>query len=186
MEPQPGIQEYTVITLYQPWAQLCVLPKPWNPEKGEKENETRSFPTRHKGFLLIHAGKKTEFLSYFFNKDNFLKRFKAHNITDENQLKLGAIIGVVEVVGSKQIVATVNSKSEHFYKREPPPNTSNEFAFGDWNYGRFAWEFKNPRLFKEPYFVNGSQGFWKINLDLTVALHNGSGETTSAEPQPVV
>lgn len=173
MTPEPGIKEYTVITLHQPWASLCVIPKPWNPEKGEKENETRSFPSRHKGFLLIHAGKNTEFLEYYFNKDPFRKRFKAHNITDHKTLPLGAIIGVVEMMGTKQIVASLVNKNEHFYKREPPPDTSNEYAFGDWNYGRFAWEFNNPRVFPQPYFINGSQGLWKINLDLTIALHDG-------------
>jgi hypothetical protein len=65
------------ITIRQPWAELIV--------RGEKDVENRSWRTRHRGPLLIHAGGRA-----------YRELFGAHGVPDDAQLS--AIIGVVEVV----------------------------------------------------------------------------------------
>ena len=65
------------ITIRQPWAELIV--------RGDKDVENRSWRTRHRGPLLIHAGARA---------DRGL--LEQHGVTGE--VELGAIIGVVDVV----------------------------------------------------------------------------------------
>jgi len=65
------------ITIRQPWAELIL--------RGEKDVENRSWRTRHRGLLLIHAGlgaDKVYFEEYDVRAD----------------VDRGAIIGVVELV----------------------------------------------------------------------------------------
>src|SRR5262249_5426607 len=65
------------ITIRQPWAELIV--------RGEKDVENRSWRTRHRGPLLIHAGGRAH-----------RELFEEHGVPDSAER--GAIIGVVEVV----------------------------------------------------------------------------------------
>ena len=65
------------ITIRQPWAELII--------RGRKDVENRSWRTRHRGPLLIHAGvgADTEYFEEFDVSDDVVR---------------GAIIGVVELV----------------------------------------------------------------------------------------
>ncbi|HEY1417902.1 MAG TPA: ASCH domain-containing protein [Myxococcaceae bacterium] len=69
------------ITIRQPWAELIV--------RGEKDVENRSWRTRHRGPLLIHAGGRAH-----------RELFGQHGVPDDAQLS--AIIGLVEVVDCTQ------------------------------------------------------------------------------------
>ena len=44
------------ISLWQPWASLCVLPGPNG--RAVKTIETRSWPTKYRGPLAVHAAKR--------------------------------------------------------------------------------------------------------------------------------
>ncbi|HZJ54590.1 MAG TPA: ASCH domain-containing protein [Myxococcaceae bacterium] len=65
------------ITIHQPWAELIV--------RGDKDVENRSWRTRHRGPLLIHAGARAD-----------RERFQDYGVPDD--ARRSAIIGVVEVV----------------------------------------------------------------------------------------
>lgn len=69
------------ITIRQPWAELIV--------RGEKDVENRSWRTRHRGPLLIHAGTRAH-----------REHFAAYGVPDDADRS--AIIGVVEVVDCTQ------------------------------------------------------------------------------------
>ena len=69
------------LTIRQPWAELIV--------RGEKDVENRSWRTRHRGPLLIHAGASVNRAS-----------FEKHGVPDD--VERGAVIGVVEVVECTQ------------------------------------------------------------------------------------
>ena len=69
------------ITIRQPWAELIV--------RGEKDVENRSWRTKHRGPLLIHAGAQA-----------YRESFAEHGVPDDAERS--AIIGVVEVVDCKQ------------------------------------------------------------------------------------
>lgn len=69
------------ITIHQPWAELIV--------RGEKDVENRSWRTRHRGPLLIHAGARADRGS-----------FQEHGVPED--VERSAIIGVVEVIDCTQ------------------------------------------------------------------------------------
>jgi ASCH domain-containing protein len=69
------------ITIRQPWAELIV--------RGEKDVENRSWRTRHRGPLLIHAGGRA-----------LRELYAEHGVPDDAERS--AIIGVVEVVDCTQ------------------------------------------------------------------------------------
>ena len=99
-----------VLTVRQPWASRIIA--------GKKKSEFRGRPTRYRGSVAIHAGLQAE-----------------RGETDE--MPRGAIIGVVEIVGCREL--------------EP---------------GRFAWKLANPRALKKPIPARGQLGLWNYPRDL--------------------
>lgn len=136
------------ISLWQPWAQLVVL--------GEKQYETRSWPTSVRGRVLIHAAKK-------WNKDIYefcqVQRFfcdvigkcylpiEPDNELGISSIPLGMIVGSVEIVDCLLV-------------EKVPTLTDKERAFGDYTPGRYAWKLSDPVVFKRPIPCRGHQGFW--------------------------
>ena len=81
--------ESRVLTVRQPWA--------WAIIQGGKDVENRSWPTKHRGPLLIHAGSA-------FERDGYetVKRLATVPPPPANEFVHGAIIGVVELVDCVQ------------------------------------------------------------------------------------
>ena len=81
--------EVRVLTVRQPWA--------WAIIQGGKDVENRSWPTKHRGRLLIHAGSA-------FERDGYetVKRLATVLPPSANEFVRGAIIGVVELVDCVQ------------------------------------------------------------------------------------
>lgn len=136
------------ITLWQPWAQLTVL--------GLKENETRSYKTNIRGKVAMHAAKKDpgglEMRSPFW--DALVPFF----INSGYPLDLGAVIGTVEIVDCLKVLSNTGTLA---VLEDGSVVDGNEYAFGDYTPGRYAWKLKNPVLFDQPIPARGSQGFWK-------------------------
>lgn len=78
-------QTFPAITIHQPWADLIV--------RGVKDIENRPWPTRLRGWILVHAGKKIA--RDALNRDN-LKLLKVSS-KDDYQPNISAIIGVVQI-----------------------------------------------------------------------------------------
>jgi hypothetical protein len=72
-----------VISIRQPWAQLIV--------SGAKDIENRTWPTRYRGPLVIHASKRADDVS----SDEIERRF---GICPPSTLPLGGVIGITEIV----------------------------------------------------------------------------------------
>lgn len=126
------------LTLWEPWASLAVL--------GEKEYETRSWPTKYRGPLAIHAGKRID-------TDVCKTRPIADVLIESGMIlvsdfRLGHVIGIVDMVDciemTPEFIASVSDK---------------ERAFGDWRPGRFALKLANPRRI-DPVPATGRQGLW--------------------------
>lgn len=133
------------LSLYQPWASLVVL--------GAKKFETRSWSTQYRGPLLIHASKK------FSKADAMLCRewpFDVY-IKPSMMLDFGAIIGRVDLVDC----ITTESWTVHHQVFESEW-VQEEYSFGDYSHGRFAWKLKNPVKFDEPIPAKGSLGLWEF------------------------
>ncbi len=74
------------LTIWQPWAWLIV--------NGYKDVENRSWETRHRGPLLIHAGLNKRWLS----ENELTKIERKFRITLPRDFDRGGVLGIVEVV----------------------------------------------------------------------------------------
>ncbi len=131
------------LTLTQPWATLAVL--------GEKLWETRSWRTKYRGSLAIHAAKSFPVYAKALARTNpyhvaTLLSLGKYPIT---WLPLGAIIGTVELVEIERVEAVVGVVIGH-----------KEEAFGDYSPGRWAWQLANPVVFDDPIPWRGALGLW--------------------------
>lgn len=133
-----------VISLLQPWAELVVM--------GAKTIETRSWNTKYRGELYIHASKK------FYHNDIDLRHYPPFDkyITDEvfNQIKCGYIIGKVDLID------TFSTNDRQFCIGL----SSQEVAFGDYSKNRFGWILDNPVKFNNPIEAKGSLSIWEYDL----------------------
>lgn len=119
-----------VITIRQPWASLII--------NGYKEYEFRSWKTKHRGELLIHASKG-------FNKEEILK-FKELNI----DFPTGCIIG--KVILEDCLEVDDNLEKELMQK--------NKLVYGlTKNRGGYAWKLSNP-IKVDKVYINGKLSLW--------------------------
>lgn len=145
------------ITIIQPWATLIAL--------GEKQFETRSWPTKHRGELAIHAGKKID--REACETEPIRSTLAKHGYT-ANNLPTGAVVAVAnlaecwEVIGEADVpepctVVLIDSNGGHMFGI---PRYSNEGRFGFYSTGRYAWELSGVRRIPEPIPAKGMQGLW--------------------------
>lgn len=122
------------LSIKNPWAYLIAA--------GFKDVENRTWPTKHRGKILIHATKAD---APAFPGQSLLSPVQFNLLPNSDKIKLfdsnfvrSAIIGEVEVVGCVD-----NSKSVW---AEP---------------GHWHWELKNPVLYAQPILnVKGSLSLW--------------------------
>jgi hypothetical protein len=135
------------LSLLQPWATLVVM--------GAKKIETRSWNTKYRGEILIHASankKEAELLCGVPGKDPF-KRFIRH-CTD---LPFGAIIGKANIVST---ATTTELLSSNMFIKDIQL-TDQEKAFGDYTPGRYGWLLKDAIQFRNPVKAKGSLSLWE-------------------------
>lgn len=130
------------ITVLQPWAWLLAT--------GKKRCETRSWKTNYRGEILIHAGKKnmTNIMRQTFFEAMYMKQAGVFN----TEMITEAIIGKANLVNCVRIDEAMREliKKQHF----------DEYAFGYFSPGRYAWVMENPVLFDTPIPARGRQGLW--------------------------
>lgn len=137
------------ITVIQPWATLLI--------SGKKMYETRSWKTNYRGEILIHAGKKDPLWGISaMGKEAWERALLAiGQYGDFNRFKLfptGAIIGKANLANCVQIG---NQMAERIREQHP-----DEYAFGDFTPGRYAWMMEDAVLFEKPIPASGKQGLW--------------------------
>lgn len=128
------------ISLWQPWATLMAL--------GLKNIETRSWPTKYQGALLIHASLKMN-RSLLAISGPIKEALSQRGFTSIADLPRGGIIGKVELIGCLKI-------TEHNTPTEP------ELSFGDYTPGRYAWICANAKPFKKIIPYRGYQGLFNV------------------------
>lgn len=136
------------LTLYQPWASLVAL--------GLKKIETRSYPTKVRGHLAIHAGKNNYGIDVMWRDPNLLRICQRH-FGQFPKFPIGKVLCIVDL----QDCVSTNGIDIPF--------SSNERVCGDFGEDRFAWKFKLIETFDKPIKAVGSQGFW--NWDGSYAGH---------------
>lgn len=109
------------LTIKQPWATLVAL--------GEKKIETRSWATKYRGELYIHAGMKID-----------KKMCEEFDFIDIGKLETGAIIAKCDLIDCRKII-----KKYRFHAVVDGISDVRgfEFAFGDYTEGRYAWILNN-------------------------------------------
>jgi hypothetical protein len=146
------------ITIIQPWATLIAL--------GEKRFETRSWATKHRGLLAIHAGKKVDKEACL--REPIRSVLDKHGYSADN-LPTGAIVATsnlrncfsVHIDHSGDVVLLTSNESPVFWMG----NDTNEQKFGWYEEGRFAWELADINPIGLPILAKGQQGLWNYPMD---------------------
>jgi len=136
------------ISLWQPWASLWLTPA--------KIHETRHWPTRHRGPLLVHAAKR---------KIDDLDGDELHRICVRlfgdgyrATLPRGALLGVVHLTDCLSTVAD-------------GPAHGDDLSCGDWSEGRYGWRRDGFETFA-PIHCIGRQGLFDVS-DAFLLQHLG-------------
>lgn len=140
------------LSLMQPWAGLLVL--------GSKEVETRSWNTKHRGVVAIHASAKIPKEGYDLLKwiatqiptGQWSPGGEYYNICTQ----VSAVLGEVEITNTyasdttEEIIFFGSEEDEYFEKK-----------LGDWSPGRWLWVCKNPVIFEKPVPAKGKLQLWE-------------------------
>lgn len=141
------------ITIMQPWATLIAL--------GAKHFETRSWATKYRGELAIHAGKKVD--REACEKEPFRSVLARHGYTADN-LPVGSVVAICRIVDCWEVSLclrgdVVLEKDGGNTMREDPIGKQEE-AFGWYDDGRYAWDLIQIRQLPKPIPAKGQQGLW--------------------------
>lgn len=141
------------ITIKQPWATLIAL--------GEKKFETRSWQTKYRGKMAIHSGKTVD--KEAFDEIATMATLLRHGIKSHKELPTGAVIAIVDLVECHKITADYMS----MYDEEKAGTEKglliegDEWWFGDYTEGRFAWELANLKVLAKPIPAKGQLSLWE-------------------------
>ncbi len=119
-----------VLTIKQPWASLII--------EGYKRFEFRSWKTKYRGDLLIHAGKSIDREAY--------ERLKGYL----KDMPLGKIIGKVELT---DCIKT----TPKFFEERLKVYTKSIFKED------YAWQVELKEKFDKPIEVKGKLGLWNYD-----------------------
>lgn len=155
------------ITLTQPWATLVAI--------GAKKIETRSWSTSYRGPLAIHAAKglgsvggKRAFWRLEQSRpfSSVLRPADFPNYdTYPEGYPFGAVVATCELESCLLISGWQNAmvSMEWFHEKSQPipAEASQEYAFGDYTPGRYAWLLTNVRRLPEPIPAKGALSLWE-------------------------
>lgn len=127
------------LTIQQPFA-LAIM-------KGIKRIELRSWDTKYRGRLYIHAGAK--------KISGDLKNWKFLDMKKESFV-YGAVLGYVTLFD----VVHLNLKNYLKY------NHYNKGGLGTWSIGMYGWILEDPVLFENPIPYKGQLGLYTLHLDI--------------------
>lgn len=134
------------ISLWQPWATLVSI--------GAKQYETRSWSTKHRGLMAIHATKRLDEVQIAYcEQEPFISVLHSKGYSIKN-LPLGGILAVVKLMEIEPTEKAVKLLDK------------NERAFGNYMAGRYAWRLELVKKFEKPIPMNGSQGLFEVADDL--------------------
>jgi hypothetical protein len=136
------------ISLLQPWASFWVL--------GIKVIETRSWSTKHRGKLMVHASLGKQGRDTFDELLPWLPGQLSELLPSSfDDLPFGGIIGEVDIAHCIKMTSEfVASQSDV------------ERAVGDWKVGRYAFVAEAGTAFKEVIPCNGSLSIWTVPLEI--------------------
>ena len=126
-----------VISIIEPWASLI--------KEQVKHIETRSWATKYRGELYIHASMKKLTKQNYIDYDNIL------NLLQDTNFKYGYIIAKCKLVDCKYMDEELIEKIKANH---------NEYMCGDYSIGRYAWILEDIEILKLPIQAKGQLGLW--------------------------
>jgi hypothetical protein len=178
-----------VLTLWQPWASLVAL--------GVKTIETRSWSTKYRGPLAIHAAAKMPTFERRYVRGVICTRDAWHLWTVSGPgihapLPLGAIVATCTLVDVVPILGDGDSRHGIRSFLSDYPETSGPHAAGLWVIGFNEWNRGHPELVEaqRPYgdFTAGRYA-WLLSdvvpVDPPVPFRGGQGLSRTWEPVEV-
>jgi hypothetical protein len=139
------------LSILQPWASLVV--------HGFKSIETRSWPTRHRGPLAIHAAgwfRKSQRECY--RQQPYRDCLAAAGIRRMGDFPFGSIIGFVDVIDcvlASELFEEIDDRERHF---------------GDFGAGMYAWLFADSRPLTAPIPCLGKRSLFGLPANIESAL----------------
>lgn len=131
-----------VISLLEPWASLI--------KEKVKYIETRSWSTKYRGELYIHASMKK------LTQKNYVEYKEQLNLLEDINFKYGYIIAKCKLVDCRYMNEDLiqEVKKNH-----------NEYICGHYNIGRYAWILENIEMLETPIPAKGKLGIWNYKED---------------------
>ena len=155
------------ITILQPYASLIAC--------GAKQIETRSWATKYRGPIAIHAGKQWEmYRREITYREPFHSALWPNMTKDEMALNgygrtkllpLGVVIAIADLVDCLKVIGRVSLKIGDEKRIAAVLENGvkvfgNELEFGDYTIDRYAWILANVRRMK-PIPAKGMQRLWE-------------------------
>lgn len=140
------------VSLTQPYASAIPL--------GLKRWETRSWHTKYRGPLGIHAAKGfPRWAREFAEIECALGRM-------DDRVPLGAIVAVVDLAACLPTTEALLFLGDD----RTLPEVAIERRYGDYSPGRFAWKLENIQALAEPIPCKGRLGLWTPSPELEQAI----------------
>jgi hypothetical protein len=124
------MKQITALSLVQPWGELVVA--------GKKNVENRSWNTKKRGFIAIHASKSKDKKRFELCRD-----FYRHYI-DSDDVDFGAVIGFAEIIDVID-EETVTKKTQKWFEES-----------------QYGFVLDNIIRLDDPVEIKGHMGFWKL------------------------
>jgi hypothetical protein len=142
------------LTLTQPWASLVAI--------GAKQWETRSWPAKFRGQLAIHAAKGFTADDRRISTDHPLYREALSNLPFLHPFDVaGSVLAIADLTECRPTEEFFSVGSAGEARKRGVIISAEEFAFGNFDEGRFAFKFENVRRVT-PIRCRGALNFWRL------------------------
>lgn len=148
-----------ILSLWQPWASLIAF--------GEKSIETRSWQTKYRGWVAIHAAKRWTAAERNQLREPFFREAMEHHFAHlshaEVLMPLGAIVAVARLTACYPMLEIADRYPDTGRDILVGPDSrltvdDTEHAFGIYAPGRYAWVLRDTVAVPEPIPFRGRQG----------------------------
>lgn len=154
------------LSIKQPWASLICTPRKENNKLGIKDIENRTWATKHRGTILVHASGKASFNNLTLNLSHeqidSIVNTKIPLDARNDFFHYSAIIGEVDIVDcvighpsiwAEKTEGVFDVVTKEFIPRHTPKPV--------WN-----WVLANPVLYDKPILnVKGRLSLWEFNKE---------------------
>lgn len=135
------------LTVRQPFATLLV--------RGLKQFETRTWYTKHRGLLAVHAAKGRDDWQLETYADPMVKRALTEmSYRAFRQLPFGKVLGTMRL-----------ERIHDTGKMSPAMYEGFERRVGNFNRDRYAWQLVPTSRYDEPVPAQGQPGLWDFDKD---------------------